>query len=162
MSPELELEQARKIISHTDNMETEMFIHGRIPLMVSRFCLIKNIYIRGNADDSECNLCKQRTYAIKDKTDAVFPLRFSGQCNFEILNSKTMCMAFDFDAIKNAGADYLRIDFSYEQEREAIAVINMYDRLLKGDKSALEEYSVLLEKIKKEGFTRGHYFRGTV
>ena len=160
LSPELELKQIAAIAG-SNKIETEVIIHGRLPLMVSRFCPIRGVLQPDNKSRNACYLCKNRIFALKDKTGALFPAKFNyDQCNMEIFNSKVMCMAWDYNVLKNLGLKYLRINITNESEQEVIDTIELYTRLNSGSESALEEYRGFLEKIKNDGFTRGHYFRG--
>lgn len=159
-SPELELKQVQKAITGVE-LDTEIIVHGRTPLMVGKYCPIRSLMLGSSKADKECNLCKTQPIGIRDKTGVIFPMIFSpGQCHFEVLNSKTLCMAWDFDLIKNLGMKYLRLHFTNEEGKYITDTIKLYSRLMYEGQEVLEDYSDFLEEIKQNGFTKGHYFRG--
>lgn len=159
ISPELELKQIEKAVNGA-NIETEAIVHGRIPLMISRFCMLRSLINGQNKGTRHCSICKKGTYGLKDKTGVTFPIVFNPeQCHLEILNSKVLCMAWDIAAVKNTGIDHLRIDLRCEKQENMAEIVNMYSRLLDEGGEILEKYQEILERIKQEGFTRGHYFR---
>lgn len=160
MSPELNAKQIQEVLKGF-NLDTEIIVYGRLPLMISRCCPIYGLFWDSLKNKKHCDLCTNRVFALKDKTGATFPLRFySSECHFEILNSKILCVAGDWEVIKNLGAKYFRVDFTYEDENDVSEIISMYSRLIEEGEKVLADYQDLLERIKLRGFTKGHYFRG--
>ncbi len=160
ISPELELKQLQKVISGT-SIESEIMVHGRIPLMTSRYCFAGDILHGCGAAGEESRTCRKQDYGLKDKTGAVFPILFDPECcRFDILNSKVLCLAWDFEEIKKLGARHIRVDLTHEKKENIRETINLYSRLLEEGDEVLDKYREILEDIKQRGFTRGHYFRG--
>lgn len=162
ISPELEMSQINSILSTNSDIEKELIVHGRIPLMISRYCFAPGVMGNTQENADSCGGCSKKLVGLKDRTSVVFPVRFlTESCHFEVLNSKTLCMAGHFNALKNINADYFRLNFTDETEKEMVQIINMYSELLEGDtESVIEKYGDTLEEIKKKGFTKGHYYRG--
>lgn len=162
ISPELEMSQVVNLLSTNSTTEKELIVHGRIPLMISKYCFAPEIL--GNAEEyiDSCGSCARKVVGLKDRTSVVFPIRFlTESCHFEVLNSRTLCMAWHFNTLKNINAHYFRLNFTDEKKEEMVQLINMYAELLEDDTEAvLEKYDSVLEDIKKKGFTKGHYFRG--
>lgn len=161
MSPELDLKHLLKIVENGE-ITKEIIVHGNFPLMVSNFCIIQGALKKDSKDEKACGLCKDREFGLVDKTLVEFPLKINKrQCGFELYNSKKMCLAWDFEAIKGLKSDYYRINFTNEGKNEIIQTISLYGSLLSNNNynEVLNEYSELLEGIKQKGFTRGHYFR---
>lgn len=162
ISPELEINQIIKILSAENNIEKELIIHGRIPLMISRYCFAPGVIGDVEEYSDSCNACMKKVVGLKDRTSVVFPVKFlTESCHFEIMNSKILCMAWHLNALNNLDVDYLRINFTDETEEEIEKLIDMYSELLEGETNEVtDKYDSILEDIKKKGFTKGHYFRG--
>ncbi|MGE5328379.1 MAG: DUF3656 domain-containing U32 family peptidase [Deltaproteobacteria bacterium] len=161
ISPELEISQITDMLSTNSDIEKELLIHGRIPLMISKYCFAPGILGSSKENSDSCGGCSKNIVGLKDRTSVVFPISFlTESCHFEVLNSKILCMAGHFNTLKNVNADYFRLNFTYETREEMIELINMYSELLEDDTEAVtEKYSTTLEEIKNKGFTKGHYFR---
>lgn len=160
ISPELEIKQLEKTLNGV-SIDTETIIHGRVPLLVSKYCVLRGMSACRDHEGGRGKACEKRMYGLKDKTGVVFPLMFGSHgCAYEVLNSKTLCLAWDFNAVKSLGVKFLRLSFTHEKPEEVSDIIEMYSRLLEQDERVLRDYEQVLERIKQEGFTRGHYFRG--
>jgi len=160
LSPELELKQIENIID-SNRFDTEIFVHGRIPLMIGKYCPIRSVLQDQNKNENPCYICKKNSYGLKDRTGVIFPMEFNpGQCHFEVLNSKVLCLAWDFEEVRKLNSKFFRINITNEDERNIPDILDLYSKLIENDTKVLEKYKQLLEKVKMEGFTRGHYFRG--
>lgn len=109
-----------------------IFAYGRIPLMLTRNCPVKN-----GKTCAECN----RNSSIQDRKGILFPVR----CNMgysEILNSRPVYMADRLSEIKNN--DFLFFNFTVETKEEIREIMNAY-------------YN---EKSPEGDFTRGLLYRG--
>lgn len=129
LSCECGLERANKLSAP---IKKGVFAYGRIPLMLTRNCPVKN----GKTCD-ECN----RQSSITDRKGISFPVR----CNMgysEILNSRPVFMADRLGEIKNN--DFLFFNFTVETKDEVNRIMESY-------------YS---EKSPDGDFTRGLLYRG--
>lgn len=129
LSPELTLGQIGKIRS---GAERGIIAYGRLPLMLTRNCPIKN--------SRDCEDCKGGGY-LTDRMNKRFPVVCSFGCS-EVLNSQPIYMADRLDEIKNV--DFLTLYFTTEKKEAVEAVLDAYrkGKAVKGD------------------YTRGLYYRG--
>lgn len=129
LSCECGLELANKMSAP---IKKGIFAYGRISLMLTRNCPVKNGKTCG-----ECN----RNSSIQDRKGIFFPVR----CNMgysEILNSRPVFMADRLGEIKNN--DFLFFNFTVESKEEITEIMNAY-------------YN---EKSPEGDFTRGLLYRG--
>ena len=129
LSCECGLELANKLSAP---IKKGIFAYGRIPLMLTRNCPIKN--------GKTCEECKRHS-SITDRKGISFPVRCSMGYS-EILNSRPVYMADRLNEIKNN--DFLFFNFTVETKDETNEIMNAY-------------YS---EKKPDGDFTRGLLYRG--
>lgn len=135
---ELNLEEIKAIKT---NLETEITIYGRVPLMVSEHCVIGS-EMCGKKD---CNLCKKSQFYLKDRKNEMFPIITDRTtCRMQVLNSKILYAAEVKQELEGV-ADYLRVYFFDENPEER-------RRVLKAIKNG--------EKIVSGKYTSGHFYRG--
>jgi len=93
----------------------------------------------------------------------VFPLLPDSHCNVEVLNAQKLCMIEHIDALIQSNITNLRIQFTIEDGEEVSRTLRAYmeavECIFKREK-AYSEMGPFIEGIKKEGFTKGHFFRG--
>lgn len=127
LSPELKLAQISSLLSP---IPVGITAYGRLPLMLTKNCPIKN--------EAGCNNCKK---IITDRTGRSFKIVCHGNY-FEILNSQILYLG---DKIKNLGnIEFMNLYFTNETPSEIFDIINKY-------KSGGE---------KMQNITRGLYYRG--
>jgi putative protease len=86
LSPELNRSEIRQITPHGN---TEIIVHGNIPLMSLQHCILKNHL---NCEAGKCRVnCTQNHY-LKDEKNYLFPLKTDQYCRNHILNSKELCL----------------------------------------------------------------------
>lgn len=107
------------------------FAYGRIPLMLTRNCPVKN--------KLSCAECGGKSFLV-DRTGARFPVICKNGASF-VLNSVPVWLADKMSEVRNL--DYALLYFTNETKDECASVINAYNNN---------------EKAKGE-FTRGLYFR---
>ena len=129
LSSEILLSEAAKLSS---SMPKGIVSYGRLPLMLTRNCPIKN-----GKNCKECN----RNCSLTDRKGIEFPVRCKNSFA-ELLNSKVIWLADRLDELK--GIDFHLLSFTDEEPQIVDRVIDSYNK-----KSApFGEY------------TRGLYFRG--
>ena len=106
---------------------------GRLPLMLTRNCPAQN-------DGKGCKSCKTAPI-LKDRKNIGFPMQCYGSCT-EILNSVPVILSDRKNEIR--GVDFEVIRFSVENSVEIGENFQVFNQ----------------EKTRKEGFTRGLYYRG--
>ncbi len=135
LSAEMNLPQIRDIAKCT---QCEIIAYGRIPLMITENCILKNI------KKCPCTSCEY----ITDRTGARFPVIKDGDiCRSVVLNSVPLYMADRLEDLKSAGADSLRLIFTTETEAECRQVCKAYQE---GG------------QVRDIDYTRLHYLKGAL
>lgn len=130
LSPELTLGQAA---AADGRIEKGLMVYGRLGLMITRNCPIKN----GSVSCKDC----RGTNSLTDRLGISFPVTCNGHYS-EVLNSRPLYMADRLDEI--SFADFGLIYFTVETDEQRAEVITDFK-----------------EKRKPAGeFTRGLYYRG--
>ena len=133
LSPELTL---KDLASIGGRVPRGIIAYGRLPLMLTRNCPIKN--------GKTCSECKGNSY-LTDRMGKKFPV-VCGMGFSEILNSAPVYMADRMDEIKNM--DFVTFYFTKEKGELCEAILDAYR---KGKK--LSDAS---------SYTRGLYYRGAI
>jgi len=143
----------------------ECVIHGTIPLMVSQFCFLGDIYrvfLNENCD----SVCGEKKFGLKDRLNYVFPVEFDSECRVYIFNSKELCMIENIESFLNLGIGYLRIEAQGKNFQYVESTLGTYreamERYFEGTLSDkdLKSFEKKLSYFNSQGFTKGHYFRG--
>lgn len=116
------------------NLPRGIFAYGRIPLMLTRNCPVKN--------KLSCAECKGKSFLV-DRMGVEFPVVCGNSCS-TILNSRPVWLADKMQDIRNV--DFALLYFTTESKKECSDVINAY----KNGSSPCEE------------FTRGLYYKGVL
>ena len=132
ISFELKLAQIRDI---SKALDIEMLVYGRLPLMITENCIIKN-----RAGQCGCDNVNQLT----DRTGVRFPVIQAPGCRNEILNAKKLFLADKQKDYQRVGAWGARLAFTTENSRECLQVAERY--LGRGH-------------YEPNDFTRGLYYR---
>ena len=117
-------------------LDTELIVYGRLPLMVSDQCIIKNSSGRCN-----CNTPGQ----LSDRMGSIFPVVKEFGCRNVIYNAHKLYLADKQEDLYSAGLWALRLMFSTESPRECVEVAKGH--------LGLSDY-------KPNVLTRGLYYRG--
>jgi len=135
VSFELRLKQ---IAAMRKPLDTELIAYGRLPLMLTEHCLIKNSAGRCLCDNAAAN-------QLSDRQGALFNVTKAYGCRNVILNSKKLFLADKRADYENIGLWGIRLMFTTESPKECLAIAKAY--------SGAEEYQ-------PNGITRGLYYRG--
>ncbi len=128
LSFELTLKQANEI----NAADTGIVAYGRLPLMLTRNCPVKN--------SIGCKECGKKG-ALTDRKGYRFPVRCSPYPCTEILNPLPLVLS---DRINEIHTDFIHFYFTDESKEEIIKIADMFNN----NKNAIEKY------------TRGLYFKG--
>ncbi len=113
-----------------------MIVYGRLPLMITENCIIKN----------SMGVCTCDNFSgLTDRQGALFPVVQEYKCRNVVLNSKKLFLADKRDLTAKLGLWAERLMFTTENAHECVAVLKRY--MGKGD-------------YEPGTFTRGLYFRG--
>ena len=130
---ECRLSQVRDL---SKELDTSLIVYGRLPLMLTENCILKN---RGKG----CH-CQDTPQSLRDRKGEEFPVERAWGCRNELFNAKTLWLA-DKDDWKKAGLRYARLAFLREDAKTCARILRAY-QTGEGDGP--------------EGFTRGLYYRG--
>ena len=130
---ELRLSQIRDL---SKPLNTEMIVYGRLPVMVSDQCVI-----RQSAGKCNCQVPGQ----LSDRTGSVFPVLKEYGCRNVIYNAHKLFLADKGEDLKGSGLWGLRLMFTTESARECMEVAKAY--------LGINEY-------RPNMVTRGLYYRG--
>ena len=130
---ELRLSQIRDM---RKPLNTEMIIYGRLPVMVSDQCVI-----RQSAGRCNCQVPGQ----LSDRTGSVFPVVKEYGCRNVIYNAHKLFLADKRDELLSAGLWGMRLMFTTESARECVEVAKSY---------------LGLNNYQPNMLTRGLYYRG--
>ncbi len=113
LSFEMTLPQIRDVSKCVD---TELLIYGRMPLMVTENCIMKN-------STGQC-ICQQGPQKLVDRTGAEFPIIKDGRsCRSVLLNGKKLSLLDRREDLSRLGLWGLRLYFTTENTREVDRVL---------------------------------------
>ncbi len=100
-------------------VNTELIAYGRLPLMVTEHCLIKN-----RTGECACHLGPTK---LVDKTGAEFPvIRDGSSCRSVLLNGKKLSWLDRQDDLARLGLWAIRLSFTTENAREVDRILGDY------------------------------------
>ena len=111
---ELKLAQIRDLSKPID---TEILVYGRLPLMITQNCIIKN-------HSGRCTC--ENVNRLTDRKGAQFPVVKAFGCRSEILNSKKLFLADKQADYQRVGLWAGRLQFTTENARECVQVTERY------------------------------------
>ena len=133
LSFELRLEQIRDIAKL---IPAELIAYGRLPLMITENCIVKNVTRTCACDNFS---------GISDRMGAIFPVMKAYGCRNTVLNSKKLFLADKRGDTSTIGLWAERLFFTTENSAECVQVLRRY--------MGLEDYEPV-------SITRGLYYRG--
>lgn len=134
ISFEMPLTEIRSIVKTID---TELITYGRLPLMYTENCIVRNC--------TEACTCDSFS-GLTGKQGAVFPVIADFGCRNVLLSSKKLFMADKYKKYSSLGIWAQRLSFTTENAIECVAVTRRY----KGE-----------GRYAPPGYTRGMYFMDT-
>ncbi|MEG2420729.1 MAG: U32 family peptidase, partial [Oscillospiraceae bacterium] len=111
---ELKLAQIRDL---SKAVPLEILAYGRLPLMITESCIIKNEKGRCACDNDN---------RLVDRKGAKFPVVKAPGCRSEILNSQKLYLADRMDELRRAGLWGYRLAFTTENPFECVSVTERY------------------------------------
>ena len=118
-------------------LDTELLVYGRLPLMLTENCILKN---RGKG----CR-CQEEPQSLRDRKGEDFPVERAWGCRSELFNAKVLWLADKKAHWQRTGVTYARLSFLRES---ASACAEIFQAYRTGEGKAPED------------FTRGLYYRG--
>lgn len=114
LSFELRFAQIRDI---SKSLDTEALVYGRLPLMITESCLLKNRTGRCSCGGAA---------ALTDRTGARFPVIRESGCRSVLLNSRKLFLADRQKDYRKLGLWGVRLQFTTENPRECLQVAKRY------------------------------------
>ena len=111
---ELKLAQIRDLSKAVD---TELFAYGRLPLMITENCVIKNQF-------GKCVCANANT--LTDRKGVQFPVLRAFGCRNEIFNANKLFLADKAQDYRRAGLWAIRLSFTTENALECARVLERY------------------------------------
>lgn len=132
---ELKLAQIRDLSKLID---LEVVVYGRLPLMITENCILKN-------RDGGCRRsCEGQNRLLVDRKGERFPVLRAPGCRSEIFNAKRLYLADKTNDYRRVGAWAARLSFTTESAQECLHIARQY---LGQERPALDD------------ITRGLYYR---
>jgi len=156
LSPELTTAEIHDIINGS-LLPCEILVYGRITLMTLEYCP----QAKGKNSCSNCKFTGE--HILTDRMGYDFPVRKKrvSHCYSEILNSQPVFLADNMDAIHKLSASVWGLKLEGMMPRDWQPVIRSYRYALDNPGSSLpDELADYAQEVKRNGFTKGHFFRG--
>lgn len=135
---ELNLEEMKRIKT---NLESEITIYGRLPVMVSEHCPI-GAEVKGHIN---CGLCEKNKFYLEDRTGVKFPIITDRKvCRMTLLNGKVLFAPEIVNELRGKVACF-RAYFFNESTEERRRILD----IIKNGKN-----------VTLNGYTSGHFYRG--
>lgn len=131
---ELRLSQIRDLLKP---LPVELIAYGRLPLMITENCVIKNSYGR-------C-ACSNQQNMLTDRRGAQFPVLKEFGCRNQIFNADKLFLGDKPEVFTETGIARARLLFTTESPRECVEIAKSY--------LGMNDY-------RPNGMTRGLYYRG--
>ncbi|KJS13978.1 MAG: peptidase U32 [Peptococcaceae bacterium BRH_c8a] len=166
LSPELTGEQVRELAAGMP-LETELIVHGFMPLMVSRYCAVGSL-LGGRCEDKKCTVpCRSGSFGLLDRKDVVFPVETDSSCLMHVFNSRELCLLDTLPYLAGAGLASIRIEARRDDVKYVAKTVRAYRNILDGlrDKpNRLPDLETVVRELTAQGpgYTRGHYYRGVM
>lgn len=142
--------------------EKEVFVHGYMPMMVSRHCLI-GACVGKDIHKVPCGIsCFAQEYYLRDRMDMLFPIRGDRYHHMHIYNCKELALIDELRSLTRFQS--WRIEGQFYDIGTLKEIISLY-RIGGEQAYAKGEYQkeMLFESLNqytKMGFTKGHFYRG--
>lgn len=134
-------ELSMKELNHRANVDSQMIVYSRIPMMITANCTVKNTI--------GCTKSNKQIKLVDRKNEDFIVACDCNYCYNTIYNGKKY-MAFDMiNEIRSLGIKQFRLDFTVESKAEVDEVLKSYESALNGESFKFAE-----------DFTRGHLKRG--
>ncbi len=153
ISPELKIEEIKK---YNLNTTIECIIHGSIPVMTSKYCVVSSVLNTTTKCQEECTKTK---FALRDRKNYLFPIETDKYCRMYVFNSRELCLIENINELLLTGIKNLRLELIRESPQKINKLIKMYSEAIHYPEKA-NIFKNDINKIYSQGITKGHYFRG--
>ncbi len=129
LSVEMSKERIKNLISNyikefNQIPNVEVIAYGKIDLMITKHCLINKYF---SNKDKMCGECNNGDFYLLDRKGYKLELINDGLCNLRILNPKKLHLIEEIDELKDMGVSKIRLEFTVENKKEVIDVVDGYN-----------------------------------
>lgn len=108
LSVESSIENISNIVSKVGNNNLEVFIYGKIEVMIMKYCPLKMLV---NKDKMPCSICKNsKKYELKDRNGSIYPLLQENELT-HIFYYRNFDLSNGINQLKEIGINRYRIEF---------------------------------------------------
>lgn len=162
ITPSLELTAVGLSSLATTAGNKEVLVHGAMPMMISRHCLIGAI-LGKNKNQVPCGTpCFGRPLWLKDRMDMLFPVLGDRYHNFYVYNCRELCLIDELDRLTHFQS--WRIEGQFTDIGSLKEIISLYitgrEQVLSKGEYQKELLLTELQPYSSLGFTKGHLYRG--
>ena len=158
LSSELNLGQMCDISGKT-NIAVESIVYGRLPLMTSEYCPVGSVK-GGFSSGIKCGgNCSKGEFRLKDRLGIEFPVICDKiDCRSMILNSNVLFVPDALKKLADTGVKSFRLLIHNESTGRIKELVSLHRELACTANTG--KYAALVDHIKSEGFTKGHFYKG--
>ena len=163
LARELSLEQIQQIQkSMSDQIETEVFVHGAVCFSYSGRCAISDYLTGFRANRGECkHPCRWKYALVEEQRPGEYMPVFEDERGLYFFNSKELALFEYLPAMAAAGVNSFKIEGRMKTVHYLASVISFYRQVIDGKVFTAEEGLKLLSRIPNRGYSTG-FAKGTV
>ena len=163
LARELSLDQIQQIQkSMSDQIETEVFVHGAVCFSYSGRCAISDYLTGFRANRGECkHPCRWKYALVEEQRPGEYMPVFEDERGLYFFNSKELALFEYLPAMAAAGVNSFKIEGRTKTVHYLASVISFYRQVIDGKVFTAEEGLKLLSRIPNRGYSTG-FAKGTV
>ena len=163
LARELSLDQIQQIQkSMSDQIETEVFVHGAVCFSYSGRCAISDYLTGFRANRGECkHPCRWKYALVEEQRPGEYMPVFEDERGLYFFNSKELALFEYLPAMAAAGVNSFKIEGRMKTVHYLASVISFYRQVIDGKVFTAEEGLKLLSRIPNRGYSTG-FAKGTV
>lgn len=138
----------------------EIVVHGFLPMMVSRHCLLGAVTGKYPGQIPCGSRCEGKSYYLSDRLQAHFPVYGDAFHQMHIYNGRELALITEAEFLQKFAV--WRIEGQYYDPKELKRIIGLYREARDGtaDREALDSLLNRLRAEAKHPYTKGHFYRG--
>ncbi len=140
----------------------EVVVHGFLPVMVSRHCLIGAV-LGKEPEKVPCGYsCRGKEFYLSDRLSAHFPVYGDLYHQMHIYNGRELALITEAEFLRKFAS--WRIEGQFYESRELKQIISLYREARQGNfgQDALASLLNRLRAEAKNPYTKGHFYRGAL
>ena len=160
LSYDLNIEQVLDLLAGCDaksgiaSSSFELTLHQHMPMFHMEHCVFAAFMSKGSTALDCGRPCEKHRVHLRDRVGIEHPLRADVGCRNTLFNAVPQTGARFFDALRDAGLGYFRIELLEEDAAESMRVIRAYQSLLSGERGGDDLWRDLKAQSQL-GVTRG-------